>query len=234
MIWARLQLSLRPHRVFLASTSPKISPCNSDCANTIYPGLSGKKNPKFTQNGRATSSPQYVDGVASSMAIVMVIFLPTPPVLAVAEVATSAHGALRYSFIRDEIYSPSGNHIGIMMIPVTSALGQRNAWSSLDRICGLIDKYERKCGWGCSAEWWNDQPHYRTSGIAVEARVRWSKLRNLIRLRLCGCAANAAAGPNEWLWAGGAQHSHSPGNGGSRRYSNIRSGRAGLRALESV
>jgi hypothetical protein len=70
------------------------------------------------------------------------------PVLAVAEVATSTNGALEYRFIRDEIYSPSGNQIEIMMILVTSALGQRNGWSGLDRIRGLVDGYKRRRGWG--------------------------------------------------------------------------------------
>ena len=35
-------------------------------------------------------------------------------------------------------------------------------------------------------------------------------------------------------WGGEAEHSYSPGNGGSRRYSNIRLRRVGLRTLEPV
>ena len=105
-----------------------------------------------------------------------------------------------------QVYSPSGNRIGMVMIPVTPALGQRNGWSSLDRIRCLIDGYEMGAQFGVPV--WSIgtiDPHYRTSGNggAAEAQVRWSKLPNLIRAYLCGCVANVVAGCNGRLWGRG-------------------------------
>jgi hypothetical protein len=70
------------------------------------------------------------------------------------------------------------------MIPATLPLGQRNGWSRLDRIRGLIDGYEREARFGVPV--WSIgtvKSHYRTSGNGgvVETQVRWSKLPNLIR-----------------------------------------------------
>ena len=162
------------------------------------------------------------------------------PLLVSAEVAAFTNSALGHSIIRDDMHLPAGSHIGVMVIPAALALAQRDGWSGRDLVRGLVAGYEMAVRLGVAVRSGGKfNPHFRPSGItgafgAAAAAIAGTGLEENAAVQALGFAANAAAGLNEWPWAGGQEICTHMGTAARGGIASFDLAQAGMRSSESI
>ena len=152
-----------------------------------------------------------------------------------AEDAAFGNGALGHSLIRDDMHVMSASHIGVLVLPAALALAQRDRWSGRALLAGVVGGYEMATRLGVAVRAGVVNQHFRPSGIngpfgAPAACVAAAGLDEETAVAALGFAANAAAGVNEWPWAGGQEIYTHAGMAARAGIAAFDLARAGLRA----
>ncbi|MFC9841674.1 MmgE/PrpD family protein [Rhodococcus sp. NPDC127530] len=156
-----------------------------------------------------------------------------------ADDAAFGNSVLGHSLIRDDMHVRSGSHIGVLVIPAALALAQRDGLSGRALVRALVGGYEMSVRLGVAVRQGPSTRHFRPSGIhgafgAASAAIAATDVDEDVAVHALGFAANAAAGVNEWPWAGGQEiytHTGTAARGGLVAFDLAR---AGMRASESV
>lgn len=156
-----------------------------------------------------------------------------------AEDAAFGNGALGHSLIHDDMHVLSASHIGVLVIPAALALAQRDGWSGRALVRGLVGGYEMAMSLGVAVRSGTLNPHFRPSGIngpfgAAAAAIAATHADEETAVNALGFAANAAAGVNEWPWAGGQEIYTHAGMAARSGIAAFDLARAGMRASPTV
>ncbi len=175
----------------------KVAMCLLDYVGACIGGLSAPWAPAVLRyvNGRGAAPEAHQWG------------LPHP---VAAEDAAFGNSALGHSLIRDDMHVRSGTHIGVLVIPAALALAQRERLSGRALVRGLVGGYEMAVRLGTAVRIGTAARHFRPSGIngafgAASAAIAAIDVDEDTAVHALGFAANAAAGLNEWPWAGGQE-----------------------------
>ncbi|MDJ0396577.1 MmgE/PrpD family protein [Rhodococcus sp. G-MC3] len=156
-----------------------------------------------------------------------------------ADDAAFANSVLGHSLIRDDMHVSSGSHLGVLIIPAALALVERDGLSGRALLRALVGGYEMSVRLGVAVRQGQSNQHFRPSGIhgafgAASAAIAATGIEEDIAVHALGFAANAAAGVNEWPWAGGQEvytHTGTAARGGLVAFDLAC---AGMRSSESV
>ncbi|GGF33736.1 MmgE/PrpD family protein [Subtercola lobariae] len=155
------------------------------------------------------------------------------------EDAAFGNGALAHSLIRDDMHLMSASHIGVLVLPAVLALAQRDGYSGDAVVRAIVGGYDAATTLGTSVVLGGGSSHFRPSGVngafgAAAAAITAVDLDEDQAVSALSFAANAAAGFNEWPWAGGGEINTHAGNAARGGIAAFDLARAGLTASESI
>ncbi|WP_242140462.1 MmgE/PrpD family protein [Sphingomonas sp. TREG-RG-20F-R18-01] len=161
------------------------------------------------------------------------------PVAVPAEIAAFGNATLGHSLISDDMHVMSASHIGVPVIPAALALAERDGWSGRALLRAIVGGYEMATRLGVAIRTGGGNDHFRPSGIngpfgAAAAGIAGVDLDEETAANALGFAANAAAGVNEWPWAGGQEIYTHAGMAARNGVAAFDLARCGLRASASV
>ncbi len=156
-----------------------------------------------------------------------------------AEDAAFGNGALAHSLIRDDIHLMSASHIGVLVTPALLAAVQRDRLSGEALIRGLVGGYDLAVCLGTAVLRGGGNSHFRPSGVngaygAAAAVAVAAGFDEDTTTHALGFGANAAAGLNEWPWAGGQEVNTHAGTAARNGLAAADLARAGMRSSESA
>lgn len=161
------------------------------------------------------------------------------PVAVPAEIAAFGNATLGHSLIADDMHVMSASHIGVLVIPAALALAERDGWSGRALLRSIVGGYEMATRLGVAVRAGGGNDHFRPSGIngpfgAAAAGIVGAGLDEDTATNALGFAANAAAGVNEWPWAGGQEIYTHAGMAARNGVAAFDLARCGLRASASA